>query len=391
MASLVKSFLCDDMLDTDNYPFSVSGIYVSIPVEGENPESKRPRGTAEDALSYISTLPMEAAPELFGFHDNAAITCATNEQRHMCSTVLALQPRMSSGGGKSREDIIDELAVDILNRVPGPYDLDPVKKAYPVCYEQSMNTVLQQEIERYNKLLKEMQTSSKSIRKALVGQMVMTDELDQMAHAMFNQIVPTNWEKVAYPSLKPLSSWVNDLLERLEFLNDWIENGTPKAYWISGFFFPQAFLTGTLQNYARKYQYPIDRISFCTEVCKQKDETEISTPPDDGCYIYGLFLEGARWDSEAFLLAESRPKELYTPMVPLHLQPTMDRAWGVSPLVPAREGYFVCPVYKTLIRAGVLSTTGHSTNFVIPLEIPSDKPEDHWIKRGCALFTGLMF
>ena len=47
------------------------------------------------------------------------------------------------------------------------------------------------------------------------------------------------WASKAYPSLKPLSSWVNDLLERTRFIAHWIANGTPSAYWISGFFFPQ--------------------------------------------------------------------------------------------------------------------------------------------------------
>lgn len=73
--------------------------------------------------------------------------------------------------------------------------------------------------------------------------------------------------------------------------------------------------------------------------------SELTHPPDDGCYIHGLFLEGARWDPAAFQLAESRPKELYTEMAVIWLLPVPNRK-------PPASGIYLCPIYKTLTRAG---------------------------------------
>ena len=59
----------------------------------------------------------------------------------------------------------------------------------------------------------------------------------------------------------------------------------------------QAFLTGVLQNYARKYRVAVDRLSFAFTVLKTVDGTAVERAPDDGCFIHGIFLEGCRWDS----------------------------------------------------------------------------------------------
>lgn len=175
--------------------------------------------------------------------------------------------------------------------------------------------------------------------------------------------------------------------KRLEFIGDWIKNGTPPVFWISGFFFPQAFLTGQLQNFARAHIVSIDSVSFGFKVL---DETRdlITYGPPEGCYIDGLFLEGAKWDVLKGVLCESDPKVLFTDMPPIHLQPEANRKLGVVSIGMCN---YDCPVYKTLTRAGTLSTTGHSTNFVFAIEVPSDMPASHWIKRGVALICALNF
>ncbi|UPQ98080.1 cell division cycle protein 123 [Chloropicon primus] len=74
--------------------------------------------------------------------------------------------------------------------------------------------------------------------------------------------------------------------------------------------------------------------------------------------------------------------ELYTEMPIIWLKPEQNR-------IKQEFGIYNCPFYKTLTRAGTLSTTGHNSNFVLFIEVPSDKPQSHWINRGVGLFTAL--
>lgn len=87
---------------------------------------------------------------------------------------------------------------------------------------ESLSTVLLQEVARFNRLLSVMRSSLEELQKAINGLVVMSSELDSMYLSMLNSQVPANWEKVAYPSLKPLMSWFRDLIERVEFMNLWL-------------------------------------------------------------------------------------------------------------------------------------------------------------------------
>ena len=368
---LLETFINEGVIE-EGYKFSPSGVFaINDAVE------------LKDYLAYISQLPIAPAPEIFGLHENADITCYQNETYAMFATILSLQPRASGVTGASREEVIERKCLEISERIPGLFDVAAVMEAYPVSYSESMNTVITQECIRYNGLLGVMALSLRETVKALKGLVVMSGELEQVANAIFDNQVPAAWEKVAYPSLKPLSSWIVDLLERLSFIQKWIDEGPPPVYWISGVFFPQAFLTGTLQNYARKYSYAIDTVSFDFKVMDHVSVDE-QKGPEDVCYIRGLFVEGARWNPDKHALDESLPKELFTDMPVCWLVPAKDR------VVPT-SGIYDCPVYKTLARKGELSTTGHSTNFVIFMEIPSDKDQQWWACRGVALFCALGF
>ena len=254
---------------------------------------------------------------------------------------------------------------------------------YPVLFEESMNTVLCQELVKYNRLISTVNSSLKSVRKAIKGLVVMSAELEQLANQLFFGIIPQMWLKKSYGSLKPLAGYFMDLLKRIEFFELWLKTAPPVVFWISGFFFTHAFTTGAKQNFARRYTIPIDAVEF-DQLMLPKDQAGYTKKPKDGVYTYGLFLEGARWNKKSEVLDERMPKVLFTPAPLMWFVPMRTKE------IPPRSHYN-CPVYKTSDRRGILATTGHSTNFVcfIRMPIPEDDTPAHWVMRGAAMLTQL--
>lgn len=50
---------------------------------------------------------------------------------------------------------------------------------------------------------------------------------------------------------------------------------------------------------------------------------------------------------------------------------------------------YECPLYRTSLRASSLTSTGHTTNYVTAVNLPSVQPADNWITRGVALLCQL--
>ena len=89
--------------------------------------------------------------------------------------------------------MVDETAQKIMDQVPKPLPLADIMEKYPVKYEESMNTVLVQEVIRYNRLLKVIHSSLVDLRKALKGLVVMSQALETMFNSIYNNTVPEMW------------------------------------------------------------------------------------------------------------------------------------------------------------------------------------------------------
>ena len=367
--SALRLFYDPKILD-DEYAFSPSGIYRAPP-----------HGEYQSYLDYVNTLPLIASPEVYGFHANADISKDVKDAEELLDAFASTQSRDGGGGGKSPEEVIGEVAADLLARCPPDFDVELAERTYPVDYLESMNTVLTQELGRVNALLRVIRGSLANLGKAVKGLVLMSDELDAVGKALYDGKVPALWLKKSFPSLKPLGSYFKEVTERAAFFERWVAEGAPATFPLYAFFFTQAFLTGSKQNFARKHKIEIDKVDFDYAVLEGQESDYEGKKPDDGVYCFGMHLDSCAWSAEAKSLCEAEPKALYVACPGIHMIPAPVTAFK-------KYNHYSCPLYKTADRRGILSTTGHSTNFVMDIRLPCEQSGDHWIRRGaCALLT----
>ena len=198
-----------------------------------------------------------------------------------------------------------------------------------------------------------------------------------MYDALLSGQVPALWG-FCYPSLQPLGSWMRDLQERISFFAAWLGGGLPKAYWLSGFTYPTGFLTALLQTSARKNGVSIDSLGWEFPVLLDDWKT-VKAHPKEGALVYGMYLEGARWNRDEGCLADANPLELIADMPMVHFKPAEVSAGGKK---KKKKDYYTCPLYLYPIRTG----TRERPSFMIAVELKGGgMGAEHWTKRATAL------
>ncbi|KAI4563747.1 hypothetical protein MJG53_016321 [Ovis ammon polii x Ovis aries] len=254
LLTMLADFYNPHIIENSHYKFSPSGNYFAPP-----------KGTYNEYIEFIKKLPFTQHPEIFGLHENVDISKDLQQTKILFESLLLTQGgSKQTGSSGSTDQILLEITKDILNKLPSDFDIESALLKYPVRYEESMNTVLVQEMERFNNLIKTIRSTLQDLEKAIRGVVVMDSALEALSGSLLVG-------------------------------KDWYNSGKPCVFWLSGFFFTQAFLTGAMQNYARKYTIPIDLLGYEFEI-----HISHSTPCDKERKLKALRLTSKGVNLSAF-------------------------------------------------------------------------------------------
>jgi dynein heavy chain len=362
--------------------------------------------TVDELRTFITDFPSHDSPEIFGLHANADLTFGTTEGQYILNTINDTQPKDTSvkAGAKTREEIVCDKCDELLAQMPATRADDIVRDAIRKRSKSEnefvlgfkleervdgftipLNVFLYQEVVRITFTMKNVKKTLTELKQAINGEVIMTPELQNALDAVSDSKPPETWYKDASGAeiawtLPTLALWFNGLLDREKQLSSWLTGTRPITYWLTGFFNPQGFLTAARQEVTRRHKaekWALDDVVIKTDPLNDVDPKRLKSPPAEGVYVHGLFLEGCAWNKQTKMLREAQPKELFCPLPVIHVTAvTSERAKKIY----APSGgisYYDCPCYTKPRRTDLA--------YVFTVKLATDVNPDHWILRGVSL------
>jgi dynein heavy chain len=278
----------------------------------------------------------------------------------------------SSSGGVSKETQVSSTVTEIQLKLKPPFNLNEVRASFG-NETTPVQIVLIQELEHWNRLVSTMSISLFELQRAIAGEVSMSNELESVMNAIYLGRLPEIWARLAPVTEKGLSDWLIHFQRRYDQYEDWYKNGEPKVMWLAGLHVPEAYLTALLQTACRSKGWPLDKATLMITISTYQRTNQVMAKPALGCYLSGMYLEGASWDLEKKCLVPQHPKELVMELPLMRVTPIeMNKVRTQSMLKT--------PVYLTQKRRDAMGVGLVQTAW---LETPEHT--SFWILQGVAI------
>ncbi|XP_026194572.1 dynein heavy chain 6, axonemal [Cyclospora cayetanensis] len=249
--------------------------------------------------------------------------------------------------------------------------------------QDSLGVFFSQEVARFSQLLSLVCRTLEQLKLAIRGFVAFSPETDSIFEALRKNQVPSPWAAAAYPSLRPLASWADDLERRVSVVSRYSSEGTsihwssesggaPPSYWLPGFYYPRGFMAAVVQRAARQQRVAVDMLHITFAFMASNDPSLLKPAPiaeASGVCVHGLLLEGGAWDYELGLLSEELVSQLIQPF------PCWCHSVSIRKLLGGRKHCAIVPTAAFAVPGGCVTS--------VPL--PTTEPPAKWTLRGTAL------
>jgi len=206
----------------------------------------------------------------------------------------------------------------------------------------------------------------------------MNEAIEQMIESIRLDRVPPKWIAEGFLSSRKLASWLKSLVHRIDqykIFSDDPSNPNPlKIVFINRLFNPLSYLTAIKQVHAQKVGGELDKLTIFTEptLIDLRNGVDGHNLKEYNSPIFGLHLQGARYDDENKVLDDSKPRDDYC-VLPVINCKVIDKI-----LKPEEnKSLYFCPVYKTTQRDISYVTVAH-------FKTKASAPPAKWIIAGVA-------
>ena len=362
----------------------------------------RDSATFDGWKKHIGQLPVHDSPKSLGLYGPVEDTYSLSNSNYLMQCLLEMNSTAAGSGNLWKtKDNASRKSSEILSSLPTTFDFPAlgsrdseqssllagisVGDRHVDSEGQATNAplllVLDREIELYQRLLAKITNSIAELQHSKNSGNLMSSRLEELNREISNDVVPSQWRSVCYPTNRKLGAFIIDLKQRCKFFSSWLDllhsppaadDGAnsppgavsrPRSFWLSSFFNPNCFLTALKQDYSREYNQPLETIKFQVRAIVERRVTtqSVCIPSSEeatlgflpgheshhGALVHGLYLEGCKWDSHALQggLTTVNAKAL-SRLPPLHFMPILTEKKHSR-----KHYYYKMPVYYTSARS----------------------------------------
>jgi len=332
----------------------------------------------EQIWQNVESLPDSLSCIAYGLHPNAEFLRESVRMKTFLTDLRYMCREVSTSSDFEREKVIVDISRQSLEQISEVRLFDLGLSPHSQVTQDHMALMLVIEKSRYSSLRQLVVCSLQEVVSVCLGQIAADTDLNAIMDSLICHRTPSLWLSYSYLSMKPLSSYVIDLVDRLSFIRTWSESGIPIVFWLPGFFCMQCFLIGTLRQFAQRNMCTLDMLEHDFRILNE----EPTKAPEIGAYGSGLYLEACRWDSENCELCDPEDTVAVTSSPTVWFHPCSGPRTLQAPC-------YELPVYTVPSRRDSMERKPYRRNFILNISYPSRTACDHWIRRGSVALTQL--